>query len=172
MRIVGRTENERKRCACRNYRPISRRVEPVAPDIRALHFAAIEMNHRRIEFRSWKLLWNRGRRCFRFFVTGTHFFGKLLKRNWNTWLMYGFVGCFRIQPIFVCHNAFWKSFSWRRQFPFDLKIRFYTLSFSMQEYLWIWRLILLSLRKSPIWSSKSFSVKICLWQKILTNFGC
>lgn len=75
-RIVGRAEDEGKRCAGSNYRPVGRRVEPCPPDVRARDFAAIEMNDRRIEFGNGKFLRNFDKVGFRLFAACANFFGK------------------------------------------------------------------------------------------------
>src|SRR5690606_17541028 len=51
MRIVRRTEYERKCCAGRNDGPVRCRVEPGAPNVRPRDLAAVKLHHRGIEFR-------------------------------------------------------------------------------------------------------------------------
>ena len=51
VRVVGRAEDERERRARCQDGPVCRGVESIAPGVRALHFAAIEVDHRGVEFR-------------------------------------------------------------------------------------------------------------------------
>ena len=49
MWVGRRGEGERECRARREHGPVGRRVEPVAPSVRALNLAAVEVNHRRAE---------------------------------------------------------------------------------------------------------------------------
>lgn len=115
--VTRRAENKGQCRTRRDHSPVRGGIEPSAPDVRALHFAAVKMDHRRVKLGRFEFLCDRDRCRFRLLVSTAHFVRQCSKCIRYRGRVNVVVNGYCAVPNLIFHKPGWWKSRGEKSFP-------------------------------------------------------